>query len=226
MNAKAWIYELQFENDAWLKSYLLNGITRGFDIVDDADIICPYDRSNYSSVLSGPASDFVDDLICKEIKQGKYVETSVRPKCIHSLGVVPKPGGNGYRPITDCRQPLCDSINNYMDETAGEFSFLTVDYVQSLFFPQCFSTTVDIASAYRSISVNPAHWYLQGIRWQVEGSQKYFMDTRLCFGLKCAPFIFNQISVFLVRCMMRRGFISISNYLDDFLVIDSSFEGC
>lgn len=32
MNAKAWIYELQFENDAWLKSYLLHGITKGFDI--------------------------------------------------------------------------------------------------------------------------------------------------------------------------------------------------
>lgn len=113
-----------------------------------------------------------------------------------------------------------------MDITAGEFSFVTVDYVQSLFFRDCFAATIDIASTYRSISVNPPHWSLQGIRWNVNGVDRFLLDTRLCFGLRCAPFIINQISVFLVRCMMGRFFFTISNYLDDFLGVDSSFERC
>lgn len=226
MNAKAWIYELQFENDAWLKSYLLQGIVNGFDIVDDYNQVPSYDRSNYRSVESGPASDYIHELISKEIGEKKYIVSKTRPKCIHSMGAVPKAGGLGYRPITDCRQPLSFSINNYMDATAAPFSYVTVDYVQTLFSRDCFSATIDIASAYRSISVNPSHWNLQGIRWKVEGSEVFLLDTRLCFGLKCAPFIFNQISVFLVRCMMRRGFARVSNYLDDFICVDSSFARC
>lgn len=182
MNAKAWMYELQFENDAWLNSYLLKGIKEGFDIVDCPDDVSPYESSNYRSVLTAPAGSFVDDLICKEVQEGKYVRTDVRPKCVHSLGVVPKVGGNGYRPITDCLQPLNESINNRMGGTAKDFSFVTVDYVQSLFSQDCFSARIDIASAYRSISVNPAHWNLQGIRWVVDGSECFLLDTRLCFG--------------------------------------------
>lgn len=61
---------------------------------------------------------------------------------------------------------------------------------------------------------------------ELDGKQTFLLDTRLCFGLKCTPFIFNQISVFLVRCMVRRGFVSLSNYLEDFLCVDSSFEKC
>lgn len=80
MNAKAWIFELQFENDAWLKSYLLNGIIYGFDIVDDPEVVSSYDRSNYRSVLSGPAGNFVNDLIHKELLENKYVRTEIRPK--------------------------------------------------------------------------------------------------------------------------------------------------
>lgn len=224
MNAKAWMYELQFENDCWLKSYLLNGINHGFDIVDGKEDIVGYDRYNNKSVYSGPAWEFINELIEEEVRDHKYIVSDVRPRCIHSLGAVPKAGSQSFRPITDCSQPYVYSINNFMNRTAGKFSFVTVDYVQSLFFRDCFAATIDIASAYRSISVNPSHWELQGIRWQINGRMSYLMDTRLCFGLSCAPFIFNQISVFLVRCMRRRGFYAISNYLDDFSCIGSTFS--
>lgn len=127
-------------------------------------------------------------------------------------------------PFFRCCSPV--SINNFMANTAKAFSYLTIDYVQSLFSRDSCSATVDIASAYRSISVNPSHWNLQGVRWRVGGEDVFLLDTRLCFGLKCAPFIFYQISVFLVRCLMRRVFFCISNYLDDFLFVDFSFERC
>lgn len=84
----------------WLKSYLHKGILQGFDIVDNPNLIFPYDRANYSSVYRGEAGKFVDKLIRSELSEGKYVRVTDRPRCIHSLGVVPKKdgGGGGFAP--------------------------------------------------------------------------------------------------------------------------------
>lgn len=225
MNAQAWITELKYENDNWLKGYIRDGILNGFKIVDNLDEVCPYDRSNYSSALEGEAGEFVNELMEQEIRSGKYMLTTSRPKCIHSLGSVKKSGG-GFRPITDCRQPLGESINNHMDTTAQSFKFMSVDHVQSLIYPDCFSCTIDISSAYRSISIYPPHRVLQGIRWSRNNSSCFLVDTRLCFGIKCAPFVFHQVSVFLARCMQRRGFSGICYYLDDFLCVGGGFSDC
>lgn len=139
-------------------------------------------------------------------------------------------GGEGrwgdYRLITDCSRPEGLSINSHMDITAQQFSFTTVDFIQGLFYPGYYSATVDIQSVYRSISVNPEHWGLQGVRWSFPDGEKYLVDTRLCFGLKSAPFIFTQVSNFVVRCLARRGSTSIVNYLDDYICVESSKERC
>lgn len=52
----------------WLKSYLLKGIQDGFDIVDQIDLIQPYDRCN-SSVYKGEAGKFVDNLHKVELEE-------------------------------------------------------------------------------------------------------------------------------------------------------------
>ena len=41
---------------------------------------------------------------------------------------------------------------------------------------------------------------------------EYFGDNHLCFGLSCAPAIFNRLSNATVRMMSRRGFKAIVNY--------------
>lgn len=225
LEASSWLAELSFENDMWLKSYIHRGILQGFDIVDDATEISGYDRSNYRSVLSGYAGQFVDQLIQKELSERKYIEVTRRPRCIHSLGVVPKKGG-GFRPITDCSKPERYSINNYMNSSAPPFEYTTIDFVQSMFTPGCYSATVDISSAYRTVSVNPAHWELQGIRWKLNGVESFLLDTRLCFGLKCAPFVFSQLSNFIVRCLYRRGITGVINYLDDFICVGQTEKEC
>lgn len=48
----------------------------------------------------------------------------------------------------------------------------------------------------------------------------------MCFGLKCAPVIFTQIGNFVVRCMQRRGYTAIINYIDDFISVGSTFQDC
>ena len=51
-------------------------------------------------------------------------------------------------------------------------------------------------------------------------------DNRLCFGLRCVPNIFNALSIFIVKIANSLGAVRVVNYLDDFLVISDSPEGC
>lgn len=74
--------------------------------------------------------------------------------------------------------------------------------------------------------VHPNHWKFQGLAWQFEGAQQYIYDTRICFGLRCAPYLFTQVSNFVLRCLNRRGFLKGVVYLDDYLVFGDSEAEC
>lgn len=201
------------------------GVCEGFDIIDPGEYIHAYDSANYRSVMSGPAYEFIDTIIQREIKSGKYMLQETKPTCVHLLGAVPKSNGK-YWPITDCKQPLGYSINNFMCYTHQPFVYKTVDDVTDMLFPGAFTATVDISAAYRTIPINPKHREYQGIRWKVGGKLRYLVDTHMCFGLKYAPFIFTQISNFIVRCMQRRGYYRVVNYIDDFICAGSTYGEC
>ena len=225
MNWSVWEYYLQYECDRDLADYISNGIRRGFDIVDTDSDISSYFMGNYSSVYSGQAHDYINDLILSEIAEGKYVRADFVPKCIHALGAIPKDDST-FRPITDCKRPIGVSINNFMSTTAQDFSYKSVDDVASNMSKNCFMATVDISSAYRSISVNPDHWTYQGIMWDVLEEDEHLVDSRLCFGLKCAPFIFTQLSNFITSTMAKLGYDFVVNYLDDFIVFGKDYVEC
>ena len=94
----------------------------------------------------------------------------------------------------------------------------------------CLYAIVDIESAWRWVPVFPPHRELQGFRWMFgphdPSLYEYFVDNRLCFGVSCAPAIFNRLSNAVVRMMARRGFHSIVNYLDDFLIVGKTKAEC
>lgn len=221
----AWDYELSFENDCNLCDYISFGVRNGFLIVDNPNDIPSYEGKNYNSALKSPVFDCIDKIITKEIAEGKLQLGTDKPQCIHGIGAVPKKGGK-WRPITDCRQPLGQSINCHMSSTFREFSYATVDQVVESVSPNIYMASVDISAAYRSVMIHPDHWKLQGLSWEVQGVQRYLYDTRICFGLRCAPYIFTQISNFVLRCLKRRGFIKAIVYLDDYLVFGESREEC
>ena len=225
MNAACWDYYLGYEDDIFTRDYLSKSIHFGFDIVDDYAPVPSYNCHNYSSVCSGPAHDYVSKIIQQEIIEGKYIRADYVPHCVHALGAVPK-SDNTFRPITDCRRPIGQSINNFMNVICDDFSYCSVDDVAASMTEGCYMASVDIASAYRSMSVNPDHWTYQGVSWNLNDSPEYLMDTRMCFGLKCAPFQFTKVSNFVKDTMTRMGYKGIINYLDDFLVFGNTFQEC
>lgn len=132
----------------------------------------------------------------------------------------------GWRPITDCKRPIGTSITSFMTTTYKEFCYATVDSVTQLIQPGCYMASVDISAAYRSILVNPSQWKYQGVSWNVNGEKTWLYDTHVCFGLRCSPYLFTQVSNFILRCLKRRGFNASIVYLDDFLVLGNSRQEC
>ena len=225
MNVHAWDYYLDYETDLVMREFLRNGVVDGFSIVDPGSDILEYECSNYNSATSGEAYAYLDQLITSELQQGKYVVSDTLPKCVHALGAIPKLDGS-FRPIMDCKQPLGCFINNYMETTHQPFHYVTIDQVSSYVSENCYMATTDIAAAYRSVSVHVDHWTYQGVSWPTSSGVKYLKDTRLCFGLKCAPYLFTCITNFVVRTMSRLGFDKVCGYIDDFIVFGETIDEC
>lgn len=219
-----WEFELANEEDLELKDYLKTGINEGFRVIDKQAPVKSYFCENYNSVLFGESTSFINDLIVTELLQDKFILSDHKPICVHALGAVLKKEG-GYRPITDCKRPLQQSINNYMEETFKPFTYKTSDQVCEEMTPGCYMATVDIKQAYRTVSVHPQDREYMGISWRLNDDPCYLLDTRLAFGLRCAPYVFTRISDFVSKCMARKGF-KVLNYIDDFWIKEETFASC
>ena len=208
--------------------YIFDGVLNGFRIVDK-EYDGTYFRDNYNSIVGVKAKAKMDKLVSQELSCGKVIKVPNRPQCVHSLGAIHKPDGS-IRPITDCSRgqsgPEGKSINEFMDSTCEKFSFVKMDHIVDAIKPRTWFSVIDIQSAYRSISIRPADREKQGFSWNMNGSEDYYLDCSLSFGLKCAPYIFTQITEFVIRCLGRRGVYGIFGYLDDYLVMGDSQEEC
>ena len=96
-------------------------------------------------------------------------------------------------------------------------------YVTASMTENCYMGVIDIQSAYRSVQIYADHRRYQGLIWSINGRERYLEDNAICFGLKCAPFIFTQLTEFAIRYMERKG---ITKILGDYLVIAPSYEAC
>ena len=72
---------------------------------------------------------------------------------------------------------------------------------------------LDIKSAFRNVPVHPSDWELLGMKW--EGL--YFFDTVLPFGLRSAPFLFDEFSSAVEWIIQTKLYIpNVIHILDDF----------
>ena len=75
----------------------------------------------------------------------------------------------------------------------------------------------DIESAFHLYPVHPDDWELLGMKWD----GKYYYDKVLPFGLRSAPFLFNQLSDAIEWILNNKCAISyVCHFLDDFLIIE------
>ena len=78
---------------------------------------------------------------------------------------------------------------------------------------------IDLKNAFRNVPVRPSDWELLGIQWK----GNYYVDKCLPFGLRSAPFLFNQVSEAIewsLQC--NHNVRNTVHYLDDFFTVGGS----
>ena len=144
----------------------------------------------------------------------------------HPIGVVPKKHSTDWRTICHLSYPEGDSINDYIPKDPYSLQYVRVDdaiqILQSL-GPGAFMAKTDLKSAFRLMPIHPDDWNLLGIYWQ----SNYYVDLYLPFGLRSAPYLFNQISDALEWILKRNyGLRHVIHILDDFFIAESTKVLC
>ena len=175
---------------AWV-SRLLSGITYSINI----DYMGPREPMDAHNLLSTHMHPYIIQAqLQKEVDVGRIRGPfTVRPlpslRC-SSLGVVPKKG-NKWRMILHLSTPFGSSTNDSISRESFSLQYSSVDdAVQFLVSlgPGTRMAKADLKSAFSMIPVLPQDWELLYMQWQ----GAYYFDTCLPFGLRSAPFLFNQ----------------------------------
>ena len=161
----------------------------------------------------------LDNALSQECNAGHILGPSDNPplsdlRC-SGLGLVPKHDG-GWHTVYHLSAPHGNSINDYINPDDYTLSYCSVDdayAILKLLGTGALMSKIDLKNAFRLIPVHPNDWNLLGICW----SNKFYIDTCLPFGLRSAPFIFNQLSVAIHWILQHTYSVShLLHYLDDF----------
>ena len=174
--------------------------------------------------------DVISANLQKEIKlgwvAGPFPSAPLPNFQCHPVGVVPKKHSSDWRTIYHLSYPEGDSINDYIPKDPYSLQYVRVDdaiRILKALGPGAFMAKTDLKSAFRLIPIHPSDWNLMGIYWQ----SQYYVDLYLPFGLRSAPYIFNQLSDALEWILKHNyGLKYVIHILDDFFVAESTRFDC
>jgi hypothetical protein len=184
----------------------------------------PRFSNNLPTAFENPT--IISNNLAEEVKKGRTAGPFASPPFknfqVSPIGLVPKKHSEKFRTIFHLSFPKSgtSSINYFIDKDEFSLQYITIDNaieaIQS-FGPNCFMAKTDIESAFRLFPVHPEDWELLGMYW----NQQYYFDKVLPFGLRSAPFIFNQLSDAIEWILKNKCAISfVCHMLDDFLIIE------
>ena len=112
-----------------------------------------------------------------------------------------------------------ESVNDGIAEEDFSLKYIKVDDAISRIMRhgrEALLAKFGIRRAFPLCLVHPDHWHLLGIRQE----HQYFYDRVLPFGLRSAPFIFNEVAdAFQWICEANRLIDDMLHLLDDFLIV-------
>ena len=205
--------------------FLIYGLTNGFDTgflqVPETPLIC----KNLQSAIQDPKT--VTDLIAKEKEKGFLVGpfdsipfSSYR---INPVGLATHKYSLKKRLIVDMSAPHDDpdhpSLNSLIDKESYSLQYVRIDDAIRIIKNKGRNARLiktDISDAFKLIPIRPDLWPFHGIQWQ----QKFYFYTRLVFGSRSSPKIFDNLSRAICWITQNKQSIpDVLHLLDDFLVI-------
>ena len=205
--------------DQNLTKYLLEGLTHGFDI----GFHNTHTPTNPNNLLSATEHCLpVTQALMKEVERGHtagpFPVSPIPNLHCSPLGSREKKDGT-RRLIMDLSQPRGFSVNEGIDKEEFTVKYTHFDEATNMvrkMGKHCLMSKIDIKHAFRLLPVKPAQWILLGICWLGQ----IFIDTRLPFGLRSSPGIFNKFAD--VVCWIIRNIFHVKNivhYSDDFFLV-------
>ena len=217
LDAARWQRLLVGHPDRDFASYVSRGLKFGFDIGHRGHRPALTARNLRSAFEH---ADFVDAHLEQSIAAGHTAGPFSSPPfpsmCCSGVGVVPKKSGK-LRLIHHLSAPAGVSVNDGIPKDLYSLQYVTIDDAINMILRLGRGTLlakIDIRNAFRLCPVRPEDRPLLGIYWR----QQYYYDLVLPFGLRSAPFIFNQVAdAFEWICREEFGVSDLIHLLDDFL---------
>ena len=202
---------------AWV-SWLLHGMKYGVKIGYDGPRSL-IKAKNLPSAYKHP--HIIDAELAKECAAGRILgplSSSPFPTLHCSgLGAVPKKNGK-WRMIMHLSAPTGQSINDHISKEQYSLQYSSVEdavKILTALGKGALMAKVDLKSAFRVVPVHSTDWDLLGISWR----NAFYIDTCLPFGLRSAPFLFNQFAEALQWILAHNyGLHWLIHYLDDYFI--------
>ena len=218
---------LNHHPDQYFVNYLVDGFTNGFDTGIQE---LPSSTLECKNLLSARnQTEITQSLIEKELEKGFLAGPyDVMPFPIYRvnpIGVAEGRYSNKKRLIVDLSAPHNDSLNpslnQLIDKEEYSLQYVKLDHAIDIIKSSgvgSWMCKTDISDAFKLVPIHPSLWPYHAIKW--EG--KYYFYTRLVFGSRSSPKIFDSLSRAI--CWIASNVFNIQNILhllDDFLTIDS-----
>lgn len=227
LNFDSWNRELpdSYPNRNWI----LEGIREGFYVLNvnaaNRSLRSPVFMNNYKSATVDHARA-CEQQILEELNNGRYVISPTPPMLVSALGAIPKKNGK-VRLIHDASRPDEFSLNGFCDKEYLRYQ--SIQDAVEMITPGAWLAKVDLSMAYRSVKTHPSNYPFTGLSWTFEGDTHptFMCDTRLSFGARRSPFIFNTLTQAVREIMAcNYDFPQIVAFLDDFLLIHPDKSAC
>ncbi len=178
---------------------------------------------NLKSAVDNPT--IVSSNLAKEVALGHTAGPFTNPPFVNlqvsPIGIVPKKHSDKFRTIFHLSFPKTgESINSFIEKDEFSLQYIKIDDAIAALIRLgrgTYLAKTDVESAFRQFPVHPDDWELLGMYW----NNSYYFDKVLPFGLRSAPYIFNQLSDALEWILLNKCFISyVGHILDDFLIME------
>ena len=218
--------ELSSHPDKAWTSQVLKNLTEGARIGYTGSRVARF-APNLASARQHPS--VIDSELSKECAKGwiagPYLSPPLPNLQCSGIGVVPKKNKT-WRMIMHLSAPYMLSINDGINKEDYTLHYSSIDDATRLVAKLgrgCSLAKIDIKSAFRLIPIATADWELLGLFWR--GS--YYVDKQLPFGLRSAPFLFDQFASAIHWILTHNyNLTNLIHYLDDYLILEHSHTKC
>ena len=200
-------------------NYIINGLINGFDI-GYANSSLKHCTHNLRSATEHTKD--VTTAINKELDRGHmsgpFSSAPLQKLHCSPLGSREKKDGS-RRLIMDLSQSRGGSINEGIDKESFKVQYSHFDDATDLVYKMgtnCLMSKIDIHHAFRILPVKQSQWHLLGIC----RLHHYYINTRLPFGLRSAPNIFNNFANLICWIIHNIALVkNILHYSDNYLLV-------